>query len=102
MKFCLCVEYEGESRVADEEDDKDELYGGADGVVLVARLHVADQHGRAGHLLEGKSGLVKPSGQLGLGLVQIHGATLDIRLLSRCIRIGIDGQRDETDERVRN
>lgn len=66
----------GRQEVADEEDQEEQFKDGADRIVLVAGLNVADKHGRAGHLLEGLRRLAQNDGQLALELMKIHDALL--------------------------
>ena len=62
----------GRQKVSNEEDHKDQLNRGSDGVILVAGLDVADEHGRAGNLLESvRDSIKRLKGNL-LGIVKLH------------------------------
>lgn len=62
-------------QVADEEDHQDQLNGRTDRVVLVARLDVPHEHGRARHLLEGVVDLMDGIQHKPMGIVKFHLAT---------------------------
>ncbi len=59
-------------KVAHEENDKHQLNGAADWVVLVAALDVPDEHGRAGHLLEAARDLIDRADHEFLRVLELH------------------------------
>lgn len=59
-------------QIPHEEDDENQLDGGAHRVVLVAGLDVADEHGRAGHLLEGVGDVVHDALELVERALELH------------------------------
>lgn len=61
-------------KVSDGEQEEEEFDRGADGVVLVAGLDVAEEDGRARHFLELRGELAQDVDQPALSILQIHRA----------------------------
>ena len=74
-------------KVADEEQEQEELNGGPHRVILVARAHVSQEDGRAGQFLEGRRDFVQEVQQQVLRFVEIH-LCLQVRVTRSPIRDG--------------
>ena len=59
-------------QISNEEDNQNQFNNRSDWIILIARLNIADEHGRARHLLKGRCDLVHGRDHVRLNILKVH------------------------------